>query len=113
MRYKIIITILALSGLCLIIGLMPALSECTISGVYQSDWGSVILNDQGQNVSGTWKNGTISGVKDGTVIHYTWYQGSVPGGRGVWQISPDCAQLTGPWGKGNSDSDGGYWNLYK
>ncbi len=113
MRLKLFWAIIAVLGLFLFFGQEQALSDCSVSGVYQSDWGSVFLNEQYQNISGTWKNGTVTGNREGNIINYIWYQGSNPGGRGIWQISPDCSQLTGPWGKGNSDSDGGYWNLHK
>ena len=115
MRLSIIATLCACAGFLFITGMGPvnAQYDCPIDGAYQSDWGPVTLEQQGSNVSGTWRNGTVSGVRSGNVIHYTWYQGVVPGGRGFWQISPDCNHLTGPWGNGDSETGGGNWNLHK
>ena len=109
---KLLVTFVVLA-FCIVIGQIASMAECPVTGVYQSDWGDVHLTETGKMVNGTWKNGTVSGMRIGNTIHYIWYEGNVMGGKGVWTVSPDCKTLTGPWGHGNSETGGGQWNLYK
>jgi hypothetical protein len=115
MRVKIIVVFLAVAGLWFFFDTRPihGQADCSIDGTYQSDWGPVNLQQSENKVTGTWQKGTISGVRNGNVIRYTWYEGPVPGGRGTWRISPNCANLRGPWGSGSSSTGGGNWNLHK
>jgi len=108
---KTVVAVLGIVGLCMMIGAVPSQAGCPVDGVFQSDWGEVQLSENGDQVTGTWRNGTVSGQRVGDVIHYTWTQGGTPMGRGYWQVSPDCARLSGPWGNGNSETGGGFWNL--
>jgi hypothetical protein len=83
----------------------------TISGSYRSNWDDVHLVQHGKQVSGTYVccgGGTIHGTIEGNRIHYHWRQ---PGGdgHGVWVIEGD--HLSGTWGIGAADSDGGRWDL--
>jgi len=83
----------------------------TITGSYRSNWEDVHPVQRGKQVTGTYVccgSGTIHGTIDGNVIHYRWRQ---PGGegRGVWTIEGD--HLSGTWGVGPNDSDGGRWDL--
>lgn len=83
-----------------------------ITGSYHSNWDEVTLAQRGDRVTGTYVccgGGTIEGrIIEGTVIRYRWKQ---PGGegRGVWRI--EDRRLTGTWGSGASETDGGPWNL--
>jgi hypothetical protein len=82
-----------------------------ITGAYHSNWEDVQLVQRGKQVSGTYVccgGGTIHGTIDGNVIRYRWRQ---PGGdgHGVWVIEGD--HLSGTWGVGAGDSDGGRWDL--
>lgn len=110
---KKVFVVLALFAICMIFGQIASMAECPVTGVYQSDWGQVNLLQAGNQVTGTWEKGTIQGTRFGNTIRYVWYQGNVIGGRGFWTVSPDCQSLTGPWGNGNSETGGGYWNLHK
>ncbi len=91
--------------------LTPAVSDCSVTGTYDSRWGVVSLTQEGDVVHGTWRDGTIDGnIQEGRV-HYIWYRFNMPTGRGVWTISPDCYSLTGPWGMGENEAGGGHWDL--
>ncbi len=113
MRMKTVFAVLGSIALCMVLGAPPSHAGCPLDGIYQSDWGEVQLSENGDQVTGTWRNGTVSGIRQGDVIRYTWTQGSNPMGRGYWQVSPDCTRLTGPWGNGNSETGGGFWNLHR
>ena len=87
--------------------------QVNVNGTYDSNWDLVTLRQDGDRVSGTYVccgGGTIEGrVYQNRVIRYHWKQ---PGGEGegIWEIvSPD--KLEGTWGIGQSDSDGGRWDL--
>jgi hypothetical protein len=108
-KFFLVVTVLLLVMLCQIV----LMADCPVSGTYQSDWGTVFLSEQSGIVTGTWQQGTVTGVRNGNTIHYTWYQGNVMGGKGVWSVSPDCNSLNGPWGTGENETGGGYWNLQR
>lgn len=86
-----------------------------IAAEYTSNWGDVQLEQHGTRVNGTYVccgSGTIEGrIINGRIIRYHWEtSGSGGGGEGVWKILPS-GRLEGTWGSGQSDSDGGAWNL--
>jgi hypothetical protein len=84
----------------------------SVSGRYARNWDEVTLVQNGNRITGTYVccgGGTIEGrIYEGRVIRYRWTQ---PGGSGlgVWTIDGD--QLLGTWGSGDSDHDGGRWDL--
>jgi hypothetical protein len=84
-----------------------------ITGAFDSNYGPVHLERSGDRIAGSYEccgGGVIRGVIRGDELRYTWSQ---PGasGRGRWQIADGGAQLIGTWGSGDSESDGGAWNL--
>lgn len=111
MRVKAMLFVAAVMALCLAVGAGPAVSDCQIDGSYDSDRGSVLLVQKDEMVTGTWPKGTVIGERAGDIIRFTWYDGPEPGGRGVWRVSADCGHLTGTWGSGSSDTDGGSWDM--
>lgn len=83
-----------------------------VSGVYDSNYGTVVLEQKGRRVTGHYDccgGGTINGYMSGETIRFTWTQ---PGatGRGVWSVG-DKQRLAGTWGYDGSDTTGGTWNL--
>ena len=85
-----------------------------VTGVFQSNYDEVSLEQHGSRITGTYVccgGGTIEGRIDGRVIHYHW-EGSNGGGDGlgVW-TAVSRHELVGTWGSGDSDDDGGEWNL--
>lgn len=110
---KKIVVMLTVLVFCMVLCQIASMAECPVTGVYQSDWGTVQLTEKGSVVTGRWVKGTVSGIREGDTIHYTWYEGKIMGGKGVWTVSPDCKTLTGTWGHGDSETGGGYWNLQK
>lgn len=86
-------------------------SQVSVTGEYTSNWGDVRLVQEGSYVRGTYVccgGGTIEGRVSQRVLRYHWRQ---PGGegRGVWEI--EGGRLLGTWGVGDSESDGGRWDL--
>ena len=87
-----------------------------VSGRYESNWDTVTLVQDGKYVHGTYVccgGGTIDGrIYEGRVIRYHWKQPNGGEGEGVWDIiAPD--RLEGTWGTGQSDDDGGRWDLVR
>ncbi|HEY5951740.1 MAG TPA: hypothetical protein VIV40_39870 [Kofleriaceae bacterium] len=93
-----------------------ATSRVDVSGEFTSNWDDVKLVREGNAVHGTYVccgGGTIEGrVYEERVIRYQWRQAGGVQGEGVWEIvSPD--RLEGTWGSGQSDDDGGRWDLVR
>ena len=85
-----------------------------VSGAYDSNWDKVMLVQDGKYVHGTYVccgGGTIEGrIYEGRVIRYHWKQPGGGEGEGVWEIVA-LGRLEGTWGSGQSDDDGGRWDL--
>src|SRR5262245_61149282 len=92
-----------------------AASQVDVTGAWSSNWDDVKLVREGNYVHGTYVccgGGTIEGkIYDGRIIRYHWKQ-PVAEGEGVWEIV-SSERLEGTWGSGQSDSDGGDWNLVR
>lgn len=105
-------SILALAVLAPVVALASPRLRIDLSGTYTSNYGEVRLVHDGARVRGTYAccgGGTLDGrVTDERVIRYRWAQ---PGtsGYGVWTIGRGT--LTGTWGTGTSEDDGGRWDL--
>src|SRR5262245_14631677 len=93
----------------------PAQVQVDTSGEYASNWEDVTLVQQGNYVHGTYVccgGGTIDGrIYEGRVLRYHWKQAGGGEGEGIWDISAD--RLEGTWGTGQSDNDGGRWDLVR
>jgi hypothetical protein len=89
-------------------------SSADVTGDYASNWDDVRLVQQGSYVHGTYVccgGGTIDGrIYEGRVIRYHWKQAGAEG-EGIWDITGD--RLEGTWGTGQSDGDGGRWELVR
>jgi hypothetical protein len=82
-----------------------------LSGPYKSNWDDVQLAQRGRHVTGSYVccgGGTIDGTIEGRTVRYRWRQ---PGGegRGIWTVRD--GRLSGTWGVGNDEDDGGRWDL--
>ena len=88
-------------------------SQVDVTGEWASNYDDVKLVREGNYVHGTYVccgGGTIEGrIYDGHVIRYHWKQPSAEG-EGVWEIV-SSTRLEGTWGSGQSDADGGRWDL--
>jgi hypothetical protein len=108
--------VLRVLALLLVVGVAAANPQSVdINGRYDSNWDSVQLVQDGRDVHGSYVccgGGTIEGrIYEGRIIRYHWKQ---PGGEGegVWEIvAPN--RLEGTWGSGQSDDDGGRWDLVR
>jgi hypothetical protein len=91
-------------------------SYVDVNGTWASNWEDVTLHQEGSYIHGTYVccgGGTIEGkIYDGRIIRYHWKQPNGGEGEGVWEIkSPE--RLEGTWGSGQSDDDGGRWDLVR
>jgi len=73
------------------------------SGIYQSDFNEMTLQQSGNQVSGTYKHsdGRIEGTLSGTTLSGWWTQSNGKG-RIVFVFSPDFSSFTGKWGYDNA-----------
>jgi hypothetical protein len=87
-----------------------------VTGTYDSNYGVVRLEQHGNYIEGEYVccgGGTLHGKLDGRVIKFHWEEagdGGAGAGQGVWKLAAAGA-LRGSWGYGDSDDDGGEWNL--
>ena len=87
--------------------------KAQISGTYDSIWGPVHLEQSGSRIVGTYEccgGGRIEGVLRDGVIQYKWVQPDASG-RGRWTVRKAGHKLVGRWGVGDSETDGGPWDL--
>src|SRR5690242_19600491 len=109
--------LLRLLPLCLMVTVTAASGAAPsvdVAGTYASNWDDVQLVQEGVYIHGTYVccgGGTIEGrLYENRVIRYHWKQAGGAEGEGVWEIvAPD--RLAGTWGSGQSDDDGGRWDL--
>jgi hypothetical protein len=90
--------------------------EPTIAGTWDSTYGNVRITQQGNRVSGQYPccgGGTFKGRIVEGFVKFHWSEPRGAGeGEGVWRIKKD-GTLEGSWGRGQSDTDGGEWNLWR
>jgi len=93
-----------------------ASSQVDVSGDWASNWDDVKLVREGNYVHGTYVccgGGTIDGkIYEDRIIRYHWKQPNGGEGEGVWEIV-SAERLEGTWGSGQSDNDGGRWDLVR
>jgi hypothetical protein len=84
----------------------PAIS---FAGSYKSAWGRTVFTQTGNQVSGTYPNGSISCVASGNVADCDWKEAN---SAGKAKLAKDAAgTIRGTWGNGASATDGGAWNF--
>jgi hypothetical protein len=84
-----------------------------VSGTYTGTYGEVRLSQHGSQIEGDYVccgGGTIEGRIVGRVIRFHWAQTDGTEGDGVWRVVAG-GDMVGTWGGGDSDDDGGEWNL--
>ena len=75
-------------------------------GTYTSpDWGEVVLNQQGNQVTGTYSAGTIEGTLTNGVLEGRWY-GAYSNGRMILIFSSDSSRFDGYYTTGTSETPG-------
>jgi hypothetical protein len=88
-------------------GTTPA--AISFAGSYKSAWGQTVFTQTGNQVSGTYPNGTISCVASGSVADCDWKEAK---GVGKAKLAKDAGgAIRGTWGNGSSATDGGAWNF--
>ena len=90
--------------------------ECDFSGVWDTNWGGMKLQQSGASLSGTytWDQGKISGTTSGNRLVGWWSEApsySPPNDAGALEftIADDCSTFTGNWRYGNGDTWDGTW----
>jgi hypothetical protein len=89
-------------------------TKLDVTGSYHSNWDDVHLVQQGNRVHGTYVccgGGTIEGTIRGRILRYHWESPAGGSGNGVWLI--ESSRLEGTWGSGQSERDGGRWDLWR
>lgn len=87
-----------------------------ISGTWDSTYGEVRLTQQGNRIKGVYPccgGGTLEGrIVENRVVKFHWIEPHGAGeGEGIWHIRG--GKLEGSWGRGQSETDGGIWNLWR
>lgn len=97
------------------------ISPQELTGEWESTFGLVKLSVQGHEVNGTYAyrngsvtvNGSVAGhLDDAGKTQLSWKETSGNEGRAVWYATNE-ATLTGVWGAGSSERNGGEWKLQK
>jgi hypothetical protein len=114
-----LVVIAALAVAPVALAVTPQSPSVNVTGSYASNWDDVKLVQDGDRVRGTYVccgGGTIEGRiiasagGTGRTLRYVWRQPS-GWGLGVWTIDPH--KLDGTWGTGQSEVNGGRWDLVR
>lgn len=86
-----------------------------VSGVYDSQYGRITIEQRGNRITGTYANSAgpamIKGRVRGDNVWFRWRQGDKEG-KGMFSIRGRRAPvLVGTWGTYNSRNNGGRWTL--
>ncbi len=86
-----------------------------VTGQYTSNHGPVQLVQYGERITGTYTTYGVSGTIEGWisrdgVIMFRWFQKDGHRGSGMWQLE-GRGILTGTFGMGRSQYNGGEWSL--
>lgn len=89
---------------------MMGLRAQNVSGVYQTDFNEMTLQQNGSQVTGTYKyaDGRIEGTVSGNTMTGWWYQNNGKG-RFIFVFNGDFSAYTGKWGHDNAEPTG-VWN---
>lgn len=87
-----------------------------IAGTWDSTYGEVQLTQQGNRIKGVYPccgGGTLEGrIIENRVVKFHWVEPQGAGeGDGIWHLRG--GKLEGSWGRGQSETDGGTWNLWR
>lgn len=90
---------------------VPEEKAIDVSGKWDTTWGEMILNQSGENVTGTytWDDGKIVGVLNGNVMTGTWSEKpsySPPKDAGVVEFTFSPNSFTGKWAYGDEQPTG-------
>ena len=100
----------AASCLWLAVGAGPGAAQepCNVTGVWNSTFGRLELQQKGETLTGKFAKtegfferitGTIEGKINGATAEWTWSQSDNAQGHGRWEVSPSCRALDGKWGR--------------
>ncbi|MEW6723215.1 MAG: hypothetical protein AB1324_08170 [Candidatus Micrarchaeota archaeon] len=98
----------------------PAETGCTFAGTWNTEWGEMVLVQNGSNVTGTYEfdDGRINGIVSGKTLTGTWSENSdenaylPPDNAGDVQLNltGDCNSLEGAWRYGSEGEFSGGWS---
>lgn len=83
-----------------------------LNGQWKSDWGPVEIKVDGDAVSGTWAEGSLTGKAEGDKLAVDWvHKASGTTGKALLAVGKDGAELAGTWGFDDADKGEGDWTL--
>jgi len=91
---------------------ITTLHAADFTGRFLTNWGALELKQNGKKVTGSYvvpAPGEIEGTVDGDTLTYKWWQSNGVWGKGVFKIQDGGKKISGTWGRGISQSDGGTW----
>jgi hypothetical protein len=83
----------------------------SFAGQYVSTYGTVVLNESGGRVTGTYPGGSLVCAPSGAVLNCDWREGGTSG-RAILTRQAN-GDLSGTWGNGGSATSGGSWLFRK
>jgi hypothetical protein len=84
--------------------------EISYAGSYRTTWGSAVLSQEGRMVIGTYPRGTLRCRVEPPKLLCDWQEGSAKG-KAKLEREPVNKTLSGTWGHGESETDGGAWTF--
>ena len=85
-------------------------SAADFAGRYRTNWGTLVLRVDRGRLVGDYEGpftGRVVGQMHGGRFRYFWNQTNGERGRGFFSLT--ATGISGPWGSGSSESDGGVW----
>lgn len=99
-------------AVCLFLFVVPFYFVCAqdVTGVYETDFNEMTLQQTGTKITGTYKHrdGRIEGTLQGRTLNGWWYQSNGKG-KFVFEFSEDFMNFTGKWNY-NEAIPSGKWN---
>jgi hypothetical protein len=86
----------------------------SVAGTYDSRYGRVILQQDGNRVTGHFDHGgMLKGRIRGNALHFRWRSDNGAEGRGVWYLNRRNNVMSGSWGTWDSATNAGEWTIQR
>ena len=84
-------------------------AAASFAGPYKSNWGSTVFAQDGSRVTANYPSGSMSCNATGNVLDCDWHDGALAGKA---RLTKDASgAISGTWGNGASNTNGGSWNF--
>jgi hypothetical protein len=82
-----------------------------LSGTFSTEWGDMVLQQNGSRVTGTYTHGsgTIEGTLNGKVLTGTWKQTGNKNGKFRFEFNDDFSAFKGKWNYGDAEPTRDGW----